>query len=136
MTQHATIVPLHAKTSVVEPATVVGSCDKDGFLPVRRQGETASRHARMAIHPRPSLDFDDEVLTMTDGAGMTYVVGILACRNDSEQAVETLRLTDGTKVRIDRSNEEDSVQLLSHQNELLLDYRHRYLHRGCACGNR
>jgi hypothetical protein len=123
MTQHATIVPLHTTPSVVEPATVVGFCDPEGFLPVRLKAESTNRRARMAIHPRPSLGPDDEVLTSADGGGTTYIVGVLDCKSGSVDAVETIRLTDGCQVRIDRSADEESMQLRSQKNELLVDYR-------------
>ncbi|WP_319525600.1 DUF3540 domain-containing protein [uncultured Desulfosarcina sp.] len=124
MTQKATVVPLPSKTSIIEPATVTGTCDPQGFVPVSYQGESV-QHARMAVHPRPVLAAGDEVLTMKDGRGAIYIVGILSCKSEVEEPSRKIQLSDGTTVRIDRSGVDESLKLYSRTNELLIDYRSR-----------
>ena len=125
MTQKATVVPLPSKTSTIEPATVTGACDPQGFLPVSCRGESVFHHARMAVYPQPLLAAGDEVLTMKDGRGTIYIVGILSCKSEVEAPYQEMRLSDGTTVRIDRSVDDDSLKLYSRTHELLIDYRSR-----------
>jgi hypothetical protein len=123
MNQPATILPMPSSHQGIEPAIVTGPCDPDGYVSVCRQGDTAERRARMAIQPRPALSPDDEVLTMTDGSGTMYVVGVLSLPNRPEKPGEEVRLADGSSIRIDRSANNESLKLYSRNNELLIDYR-------------
>ena len=123
MTQKAAVVPLPSKTSTIEAATITGTCDPQGFVPVSYQGQSVPHHARMAVHPRPVLAPGDEVLTMKDGRGTVYVVGILSCSSGLEEPAQKIRLRDGAVVRIDRSGDDESMKLYSRTNELLIDYR-------------
>ena len=77
MPQTATIVPLHHIPSALEPATVTGPCGPDGFVRICRVDDTVEGFARLAIYPRPPLGSGDEVLTLTDAGGQTYIVGVL-----------------------------------------------------------
>lgn len=123
MTQKATVVPLPSKTSTIEPATVTGTCDPQGFAPVSYPGKSSRHHARMAVHPRPVLTTGDEVLTMKDGRGTIYIIGILSCKSGVEAPCQKIRLSDGTMVKIDRSGADESLKLYSRTRELLIDYR-------------
>jgi len=123
MTQQARVVPLPSRTSTIEPATVTGASDPQGFVPVSYPGKSTRHHARMAVHPRPVLAPGDEVLTMKDGRGTIYVVGILSCKSGVEDPSREIRLTDGSRVCVDRSADEESLKLYSRNHELLVDYR-------------
>ena len=122
MNQTATIVPLNSTSLAIEPATVHGACDQHGYLPVCREGESVSRRARMAIYPRPSLAPGDEVLTLSDSGGSIYIVGVIACKENGNPGAEEIRLTDGSKARIGRERDRESLKLYSPDDELLVEY--------------
>ncbi|MCB2147255.1 MAG: DUF3540 domain-containing protein [Deltaproteobacteria bacterium] len=123
MPQHtATIVPLPAMASTIEPAIVMGNCDSDDNIRVCRPGGSIDRDARLAVYPRPELEPGDEVLTMTDGSGRAYVVGVLSCNTEKKSRSGQLRLANGAYARIDRSLADESLKLYSKENELLIDY--------------
>ncbi|MBC2713113.1 MAG: DUF3540 domain-containing protein [Desulfosarcina sp.] len=123
MPHTAKIVPLATAPQKIEPAIVAGRCDRNGFVRLRTTGEHIDRHARLAVYPRPELDHGDEVLTMVDGSGQIYVVGILLCKDDGGRAVERHHLDDGSFAEIDRSGTNDSLKVFSKANELLVDYQ-------------
>jgi hypothetical protein len=81
------------------------------------------RHARMAIYPQPTLAPDDEVLTLTDGSGKTYIIGILSCGKQEKRPGAKIHLADGAVARIDRTSNNESLKLYSRKNELLIDYQ-------------
>lgn len=122
MPHTAKIVPLAAVPQKIEPAIVAGNCDKGGFVRICISSEHLDCLARLAVYPRPELEPGDEVLTMTDGSGQAYVVGLLSCKNESQNTVGQIRLADGAYARIDRSSTDDSLKLYSKKNELLIDY--------------
>jgi hypothetical protein len=123
MPQSATILPLTPITSTIQPATVTGHADPDGYIRVCRQSESMNRHARMAIYPQPTLAPGDEVLTMTDGSGKTYIVGVLSCSNQKQESETAIHLADGAVARLDRTPTHESLKLYSMKNELLIDYQ-------------
>ncbi len=123
MPQSATIVSLNPIKSTIQPATVIAQGDPDGTLLVCRQNESTDRHARMAIHPQPTLAPGDEVLTMADDSGETYIVGVLACRKQAKRPDAKIRLADGAVAHIDRTSANQSLKLYSRKNELLIDYQ-------------
>jgi len=122
MNQTATIVPLTHASPAIEPATVHGACDQHGYLPVCREGESVSRRARMAIYPRPSLAPGDEVLTLSDSGGSIYIVGVIACKEGDNRDAEEIRLTDGSKARVGRDRDRESLKIYSPDDELLVEY--------------
>jgi hypothetical protein len=122
VTQIATIVPLSSTPSAVEPAVVKGKSDSKGVMPVVLQSGHESQ-ARIALYPQPRLAPGDEVLILQDRNGGSYIVGILSCRSDPTTATKNIRLADGSKVLIDRSNDQESLKLFSEKNELLIDYQ-------------
>jgi Protein of unknown function (DUF3540) len=123
MPRAATIVPLHHIPSTIEPAAVKGPCDPEGYLRIRRAEDTADSYARMALYPRPLMAPGDKVLTMTDAGGQTYIVGILACRNEGRQSSDKIRLSDGSVARIEGIPDNESLKFYSSKNELLIDYQ-------------
>lgn len=123
MPQSATVVPMPPLTSTIEPATVIGSCDQDGYVRICRYGDSTDRHARMAIYPRPMLMPDDEVLVMTDSSGQAYIVGLLHGHHEEAGPVETIRMADGATVRIDRTTGQESLELYSGKDELMIEYQ-------------
>lgn len=122
MNQTATILPLTSPSPNIEPATVRGTCDPQGYLPVCLKGESADRIARLAIHPRPFLAPDDEVLTMTDSGGSMYVVGVLSCNDNGDSSEEKIQLADGSRAHIERQTDQESLKLYSPNDELLVEY--------------
>lgn len=125
MPHTATVVSLPPMPSTIEPATVTGHYDPDGCIRVCRQGESIDRDTRMAVYPCPMLEPGDEVLTMADGSGCTYVVGVLSCKNGNQNRSGQIRLANGAYARIDRSFADESLKLYSKENELLIDYHSR-----------
>ncbi|BBO67183.1 hypothetical protein DSCA_11130 [Desulfosarcina alkanivorans] len=123
MPRAATIVPLHHISPTIEPAVVKAPCDPEGCLRIRRADDTADRRARMALYPRPAMTPGDEVLTMTDAGGETYIVGILSCRPEDPQPADKIRLSDGSVARIEGAPDDESLKLYTRENELLVDYR-------------
>lgn len=123
MPRAATIVPLHPISSTVEPGTVTGSCDPDGFVRICRADGSADGFARLAIYPRPPLVAGDEVLTMTDAGGQAYIVGILACNGDELDAAARIRMADGAIARLEGPPDNEALRLYSRDNELLIDYQ-------------
>ncbi len=123
MPRTATIVPLHHIPSTLEPATVNGPCDPDGFVQICRADDSADGYARMAIYPRPPVAAGDEVLTLTDDRGQTYIVGILACKREDPDTASGIRLADGAVARLEGTPDKESLKLYSSENELLIDYQ-------------
>ncbi|MFO7713057.1 DUF3540 domain-containing protein [Desulfosarcina sp.] len=122
MPHTATIVSLPAMATAIEPAIVMGNCDPHGNIRVCRPGGSIDRDARLAVLPRPELEPGDEVLTMTDGSGRAYIVGVLSCKTGNTSRSEQIRLANGAYARVDRSLADESLKLYSKENELLIDY--------------
>ena len=122
MPHTAKIVPLPTAAHHIEPALVTGIYDREGHVRVRTNGESVDRYARLAVYPRPVLTCGDEVLTMADGDGRMYIIGILTCACDEDRADGRLYLEDGSFAEIDGSGTDERLKVFTKANDLVVDY--------------
>jgi hypothetical protein len=125
MSLTANIIPLSAAPQPIEPSIVSGPGRREGYVRITNRLDPVEKDARIAVYPRPRLASGDEVLTMVDGRGRIYVVGVLSCRQEAKPPIARVELEDGSYAEIDHASADGSLKLYSKANELLVDYRSR-----------